>query len=166
MSLYEVDSLSNTPSLSTAVLNAVISLSNLSGLIAILPPSVSNIILQCPNIALCSELKLTGTILISLVASPPKPFGQHIKLKEQQQQKEKEQQHHHVIYKVQGKQSWWVQRESDPNLFCHVRVTTAGFGILIESDCPDAIYRKRVCKHCRWIIGKYQLSTRGSLLRR
>jgi hypothetical protein len=35
MSLYEVDSLSNTPSLSTAVLNYVISLSNLSGLVAI-----------------------------------------------------------------------------------------------------------------------------------
>jgi hypothetical protein len=38
MSLYDVDSLSNVPSLSTAVLNAVISLSNLSGLIAIFPP--------------------------------------------------------------------------------------------------------------------------------
>jgi hypothetical protein len=47
--------------LSTAVLNAVISLSNLSGLIAIRPPSLSIIILQCPSIALCSELKLTGT---------------------------------------------------------------------------------------------------------
>jgi hypothetical protein len=36
MSLYDVASLSSVPSLSTAVLNAVISLSNLSGLIAIL----------------------------------------------------------------------------------------------------------------------------------
>ena len=35
MSLYDVASLSNVPSLSTAVLNAMISLSNLSGLIAI-----------------------------------------------------------------------------------------------------------------------------------
>jgi hypothetical protein len=35
MLLYEVDSLSSVPSLSTAVLNAVISLSYLSGLIAI-----------------------------------------------------------------------------------------------------------------------------------
>jgi hypothetical protein len=35
MSLYEVTCLSNVPSLSTAVLNAVISLSNLSGLTAI-----------------------------------------------------------------------------------------------------------------------------------
>jgi hypothetical protein len=57
------------PSLSIAIRNAVISLSNLSGLIAILPPSVSSIILQCPNIALCSVLKLTGTIFMSLVAS-------------------------------------------------------------------------------------------------
>src|ERR687887_1117954 len=71
MSLYDVDSLSNTPSLSTAVLNAVISLSNLSGLIAIFLGSCSNIILQCPNIALCSELKLTGTILISLLQLSP-----------------------------------------------------------------------------------------------
>jgi adenylate cyclase len=38
--------------MTTAVLNAVITLSNLSGLIAILPPSLSSIILQCPNIAL------------------------------------------------------------------------------------------------------------------
>jgi hypothetical protein len=37
MLLYDVDSLSGVPSLSTGVLNAVISLSNLSGLIAILP---------------------------------------------------------------------------------------------------------------------------------
>ena len=36
MSLYEVASLSTVPSLSTAVLNAVISLSNLSGLIAMI----------------------------------------------------------------------------------------------------------------------------------
>ena len=64
MSLYDVASLSRVPSLSTAVRNAVISLSNLSGLIAILPPSFSSIILQCPNIALCSVLKLTGTIFI------------------------------------------------------------------------------------------------------
>src|SRR5919198_6322851 len=71
MSLYDVASLSNTPSLSTAVLNAVISLSNLSGLIAILPPSCSIIILQCPNIDLCSELKLTGTILISWLQLSP-----------------------------------------------------------------------------------------------
>ncbi|MFL6394026.1 MAG: hypothetical protein ACJ708_05120 [Nitrososphaeraceae archaeon] len=35
MSLYDVDSLSNTPSLSTAVLNAVISLSNQSGLMIV-----------------------------------------------------------------------------------------------------------------------------------
>ena len=35
MSLYDVASLSNTPSLSTAVLSEVISLSTLSGLIAI-----------------------------------------------------------------------------------------------------------------------------------
>jgi hypothetical protein len=34
MSLYDVASLSKVPSLSTAVLNAVMSLSNLSGLIA------------------------------------------------------------------------------------------------------------------------------------
>jgi hypothetical protein len=38
ISLYDVDSLSSVPSLSTAVLNAVMSLSNLSGLIAILLP--------------------------------------------------------------------------------------------------------------------------------
>jgi hypothetical protein len=38
MSLYEVNSLSNVPSLSTAVLNALISLSNLTGLIAIPSP--------------------------------------------------------------------------------------------------------------------------------
>jgi hypothetical protein len=44
ISLYDVASLSNVPSLSTAVLNEVISLSNLSGLIAILPPSLSEII--------------------------------------------------------------------------------------------------------------------------
>jgi hypothetical protein len=42
MLLYEVASLSSVPSLSTAVLNAVISLSNLSGLIAMRPPSFSN----------------------------------------------------------------------------------------------------------------------------
>jgi hypothetical protein len=38
-----------------ADLDEVISLSNLSGLIAIFPGSCSSIILQCPNIALCSE---------------------------------------------------------------------------------------------------------------
>jgi hypothetical protein len=44
ISLYDVASLSNTPSLSTAVLNAVINLSNLYGLVVILPPqSVSTI---------------------------------------------------------------------------------------------------------------------------
>ena len=58
MSLYEVASLSKVPSLSTAVLSAIISLSNLSGLIAILPPSSYSIILQCPSIVLCSLLKL------------------------------------------------------------------------------------------------------------
>jgi hypothetical protein len=45
MSLYDVDSLSSVPSLSTAILNVVInSQIYLSGLIAILPPSLSNII--------------------------------------------------------------------------------------------------------------------------
>jgi hypothetical protein len=47
----------------TAVLSDAISLSNLSGLIAMRPPSRSSIILQCPNMALCSLLKLTGIIL-------------------------------------------------------------------------------------------------------
>lgn len=42
MSLNDVASLSNLPSLSTAVLNAVISLSNLSELIAIFPSSFSS----------------------------------------------------------------------------------------------------------------------------
>jgi hypothetical protein len=55
MSLYDVNSLSSGPSLSTAILSEVISLSNLSGLIAILPPSFSSIILQCPNMPLCSD---------------------------------------------------------------------------------------------------------------
>jgi hypothetical protein len=59
--------------------------------------------------------------------------------------KEKEQ---HLIYHVQGKQSYWVQRRSDPNLFCHVLVTQFG----MKGDCPDAIYRKRLCKHCKWVI--------------
>lgn len=56
-----------------------------------------------------------------------------------------------LIYKVQGKEgSYWVQRQSDRNLFCHVRVTSEG----IEGDCPDAIYRNRPCKHCFWVIDK------------
>jgi hypothetical protein len=42
MSLYDVASLSSVPSLSTAVLNAVISLSNLSELMAIRPCSTSS----------------------------------------------------------------------------------------------------------------------------
>jgi hypothetical protein len=42
MSLYDVASLSNAPSLSTAVLSAVISLSNLSGLIAIFQAPAGN----------------------------------------------------------------------------------------------------------------------------
>jgi hypothetical protein len=40
ISLYDVASLSSVPLLSTAVVNAVISLSDLSGLIAILSPSI------------------------------------------------------------------------------------------------------------------------------
>ncbi|MFL6456222.1 MAG: hypothetical protein ACJ71G_04545 [Nitrososphaeraceae archaeon] len=39
--MYDVTSLSSVPSLSTAVLSEVISLSNLSGLIAIFPGSCS-----------------------------------------------------------------------------------------------------------------------------
>ena len=50
-----------------------LSVSNLSGLIAILPPSLSSIILQWPNIALCSLLKLTGTIRIFSLQLSPNP---------------------------------------------------------------------------------------------
>jgi hypothetical protein len=75
----------------------------------------------------------------------------------QDEQKKENKKEHYVIYKVQGKRSWWVQRESDPNLFCRVQMTIGGFGIIIEGDCPDAIYRKRLCKHCKWVIEKYQL---------
>jgi hypothetical protein len=62
MSLYEVASLSNTSSLSTAVLNAVISLSNLTGLMAILPPThwtdyVALIAAHRPNAKNCEEAK-------------------------------------------------------------------------------------------------------------
>jgi hypothetical protein len=66
ISLYDVASLSNALSLSTAVLSEVINLSNLSGLIAMRPPSVYNIILQCPNIALCSVSRFTGSPCFSM----------------------------------------------------------------------------------------------------
>ncbi len=66
MSLYDAASLSKTPSLSTAVLSAVISLSNLSGLIAILPPSRFNYFAVTKH-SFVLFMKLTGTTFMSLL---------------------------------------------------------------------------------------------------